>query len=240
MRLRCRFKLEEKSLPVDYRRVFISFIKKSFSEYDKSLYKTWYSGRALSKPFGFSVRLVNPRFERDMMTLGKSEVDFYFTTGDLKLGIQAYNAFLKQKGNCEHILNKNTMELTGVFLVKEKGIYSNNVTIRFNSPLVVRDHNPNTGEDYYYSYGTEGFNEVLKRTLREQISSNHEITGKMLDEFTLTGIYPKKTVVRFYEQQIECSIGTYKMYGHPALIEHLYKNAMGSRRSSGFGVFEIR
>jgi len=240
MRLRCRFKLKENYLPADYRRLFISFIKKSFSNYNEDLYNTWYSGSSIPKPFAFSVRLANPKFKDDMMFLGSNDVDFYFTTENMEIGLQAYNAFLKQKGKDIHISSiDNSMMLTGVFLVKEKSIYSNKITIRFNSPLVVRDHNSNTEEDYYYSYGTEGFDETLKRTLKEQIKFNVEITDSMLDEFTLTGISPKKTVVKFYEQQIECSIGIYEMQGHPALLEYLYKNGMGSRRSSGFGVFEI-
>lgn len=240
MRLRCRFKLKENCLPIDYRRIFISFIKRSFNNYDKELYNTWYSGSSVPKPFAFSVRLANPKFSEDRLDLGSSDIDFYFTTYSMEIGLQAYNAFLKQKDKDIHISSiGNSMKLTGVFLIKEKSIYSNKITIRFSSPLVVRDHNPDTEEDYYYSYGVEGFSETLKRTLKEQVKFKNEITDDMIDEFSLVGISPKKTVVKFYEQQIECSIGIYEMHGHPALLEYLYKNGIGSRRSSGFGVFEI-
>lgn len=38
---------------------------------------------------------------------------------------------------------------------------------------------------------------------------------------------------------MEGSIGTFKLFGNKELLNFLYRAGIGSRRSSGFGMFEI-
>ena len=106
------------------------------------------------------------------------------------------------------------------------------------SPLVVREHNNETKKDYYYSFQHEEFEEMLKINIREEIK-NADIPERLIETFSIEAINAKKTVIKFYEKQIEASLGIYKLNGSPELLDYLYKAGIGSKRSSGFGMFTI-
>ena len=52
-------------------------------------------------------------------------------------------------------------------------------------------------------------------------------------------IDPKKIIVKFYEKKIETTSGIFKISGDKQLLKYLYDAGMGSKRSSGFGMFQI-
>lgn len=120
----------------------------------------------------------------------------------------------------------------------EKNITTNNIKIKFLSPLVVRDRDRKARKDYYHSFSSDQFLEKLKININEQIKKCN-FNSDILDDFNLIPILPKKTVVKFYEKQIECSLGIYMLHGKKELLEYLYKAGIGSKRSSGFGMFQI-
>ena len=49
----------------------------------------------------------------------------------------------------------------------------------------------------------------------------------------------RKTVVSFKNILINSSIGEYILEGNSELLNILYKTGIGSRRSEGFGMFEV-
>ena len=55
----------------------------------------------------------------------------------------------------------------------------------------------------------------------------------------MTPITPKKVIIKFYEKQIECSAGTFKLEGNKELLNYLYKAGIGSKHSAGFGMFQL-
>lgn len=61
----------------------------------------------------------------------------------------------------------------------------------------------------------------------------------IVDTFRIEPINAKKIVVKYYEKQIECSTGIFKISGDKKLLEYLYKAGMGSNHSAGFGMFQI-
>ena len=71
----------------------------------------------------------------------------------------------------------------------------------------------------------------------EQLSNLEMVNEKI--SIKITPIRPKKTVVKHYNQFIESSIGSFILEGNPAVLDYLYKACVGSRRSSGFGLFEV-
>ena len=63
--------------------------------------------------------------------------------------------------------------------------------------------------------------------------------SEIADTFEITPIAPKKVIIKFYEKQIETSVGTFNIKGDKRLLEYLYKAGIGSKRSAGFGMFQI-
>ena len=108
--------------------------------------------------------------------------------------------------------------------------------IKFLSPLVVRGRQ--NQKDYYYSYRHQEFLDILKINIKEQLSITN-LSKELVDEISLEAVDTKKTVIKFYEKNIECSLGTFQIEGKKELLKYLYQAGIGSKRSSGFGMFEI-
>ena len=146
----------------------------------------------------------------------------------------SFNNFVNKKFQ----LNNNHMILKKICLMPERKITTESIKIKFLSPLVVRDRDREARKDYYHSFSSDQFLEKLKININEQIKKCN-FSSDILDDFNLIPILPKKTVVKFYEKQIECSLGIYMLHGKKELLEYLYKSGIGSKRSSGFGMFQI-
>ena len=118
----------------------------------------------------------------------------------------------------------------------EKQIDTEEITIKFMSPLVVRSHSKD--KDYYYSYKDEQFKDVLKINIKQQLKITN-ISEELVDKLEINAIKPKKVIVKFYEKKIETSTGIFKISGDKELLKYLYDAGIGSKRSSGFGMFQI-
>ena len=118
----------------------------------------------------------------------------------------------------------------------EKQIDTEEITIKFMSPLVVRSHSKD--KDYYYSYNDEQFKDVLKINIKQQLKITN-ISEELVDKLEINAIKPKKVIVKFYEKKIETSTGIFKISGDKELLKYLYDAGIGSKRSSGFGMFQI-
>ena len=64
-------------------------------------------------------------------------------------------------------------------------------------------------------------------------------TQQNVNGIKIKPINARKTVVKFYEKNIESSIGEFLLEGSPELLQLLYDCGIGSKRSSGFGLFEV-
>ena len=121
-------------------------------------------------------------------------------------------------------------------MLPEKKIDTEEITIKFMSPLVVRSHLE--GKDYYYSYNDKEFKDILKINIKQQLKIS-DIPEEMVENFDIAPINAKKVIVKFYEKKIETSTGIFKISGDKQLLKYLYDAGMGSKRSSGFGMFQI-
>lgn len=237
MRYKLSFKLENDIFPIQYHRCILSFIKYSLLNYNEKYYKKLYNEKDnIIKPYTFSVYFNLPKFNFDHIILSSKQFDLYFSVEDYELSIILYNSFNNQMSK-NFSINKNSITLYNISLIPEKDV-CNNITIKFMSPLVVRDRNQQERKDYYYAYDHEKFKDILKINIKEQLKITN-INIKLVDTFNIDPIKPKKTVVKFYEKQIECSLGIYRLTGDSDLLEYLYKAGIGSKHSSGFGMFTI-
>lgn len=238
MRLKLYFQLENEKIDLDYRRIFLSYIKKSLQDYDESYFESLYRlGDNKIKPFTFSVFIPHPQFQPEDILIKEKYLEMTISFADNIMAAIFYNAFNHTRLK-SFPLKENKMKLINISMLPEKRILGNSIVVKFLSPLVVRDRNQETRKDYYYSFEHEKFISMLKINIREQLK-NSELEESLLDGFEVKAIQAKKTVVKFYEKQIEASLGTFELQGDKRLLEYLYKAGIGSKHSSGFGMFTI-
>ena len=236
MRLKLNLDLENENLPIQYRKSVISFIKLSLNEYDEKYYKKFYNEKDnIIKPFTFSVFFKSPQFKEDEIIIKNKRIELNISIADYETSIVLYNAFNHQK-NKKFSLNKNSWTLKNINMMIEKEIISEEITIKFMSTLVVRSRE--NRKDYYYSFNDDKFLDTLKMNIKEQLKIT-DIPKETVDKFKIETISAKKVIVKFYEKKIETSTGIFKIYGDKKLLEYLYKAGMGSKHSSGFGMFQI-
>ena len=266
MRYKLFFELENKEISIQYRKSILSFFKKSLSEYDMAKYEKLYHAKDpiikpytfavffrdsefkenefkkyynqkdnIIKPYAFSVFFRHPQINGQEIILEDKRLEMNMTIENYETAIIIYNAFNHQRNKVFH-LEHNSMTLKNIVLVPEKQINTDEVTIKFMSPLIVRQRE--NEKDYYYSIEGEKFLETLKINIKEQLKLTNYPT-EIIDTIKLEKINGRKTVIKFYEKQMEGTIGTFKLYGNKDLLSYLYKSGIGSRRSSGFGMFEV-
>lgn len=236
MRIKLIFRLENNKLDLQYRKSIISWIKNSLEDYDHEVYEKMYSNNNM-KSFTFAPILPKPVFSSDEIILKDPQFSIVFSVYDYISALHLYNSFVKQK-NKRFSLNKNSMTLTSIVMLPEKEIKENSIVIKMSSPLIVRYHDRNTLKDMYYAFNRDEFKETLKINIEEQLSFE-KLDTNILDTFDIEPIQCKKVIVSLYEKKIECSIGIFKLTGNIKLLDYLYKAGMGSKRSMGFGLFEI-
>lgn len=251
MRIKLHFELENKIIPKDYRVLILSFIKHSLEKNFEKSYKEIYESKPIMKFFTFSVYLPKPKIEKDKIELDKNYFNAVFSIYDNKRFIEFYNSFnsmiiKNNEENKEHPypLKDNKMRLKNITMENEKIITSNRAIIKFLSPLVVRKHEEITinekrkGKDIYLDFNDSDFNEQL----------NYSVT-RLIKDLKLNGVNSniklepcksaRKTVVDFKNVLIHSSIGEYIISGESELLNILYKTGIGSKRSGGFGMFDV-
>lgn len=239
MRLKILFGLKEKVLPLDYRPVFLSFIKHSLLELYPDLYNELYGeNKNTVKPFTFSIGLKNPVFNSDLIRLGGDTIGMTFSTYDYPMYIRFYNAFLKQKNKHYSLPFQNNMVLQSIKNIDARNIKKSEVVIKFESPLIVRLHNKKANTDYYYDYSHDSFENTLLDITKEQ-ARELGFVNVSFDNFSLKPIIPGRTVVTLFGNKVNTSLGVYKLTCNNQLLNYLYNSGIGSRRSQGFGMFEI-
>ncbi|MEG1059063.1 MAG: CRISPR-associated endoribonuclease Cas6 [Clostridia bacterium] len=236
MRFKLEFKLENEYLDIDYRRSILSFIKKSFEMYDKQYYEKCYHEKdCLIKPYTFAIFFLNSIFQKDKILVKEKRFNVIFSTSDFEYAIILYNSFNNQL-NKKTSLNKNSMTLYSIVMLPEKEVEQEAINIKFLSPLVVKKRVNN--KDTYMSFQREEFLDTLKINIKEQLKISN-IDTKKVDSFNIEPILAKKVIIKNYGINLECSVGKFRIYGDKELLEYLYKNGVSSKRSMGFGCFQI-
>lgn len=251
MRIKLHFELENNIIPKDYRILILSFIKNNLEKNFNESYKEIYGEKPTVKFFTFSVYLPKPKIEKEKIELDRNYFNVLFSIYDNKQFIEFYNSFNsminKEKENKENSypLKNNKMELKNITMVNEKNIMSNRVRIKFLSPLVLRNHKEKIinkkrkGKDIYFDFNDSDFNEQINYSVSRLIK-DLKLNGVNLNiKLKPYNNLARKTVVSFKNILINSSIGEYILEGDSELLNILYKTGIGSRRSEGFGMFEV-
>lgn len=228
--------LNEPKLPKDYPPACVSLIKNALFKYNEDLFNSVYKEKAeKEKDFCFSLRFIDPKFEADRICLEDKELQMQISILDFAEGIDFYNAFLKQVGKKYPFPNDNEIVINKVKMQNHKPIKSNAIIIKMKSPLLVRKHE--SGIDTYLSCLDEDFQKYFELSIKNMLSNFED--KKDLGEIKIVPIKAKKTVVNTFGSKITGNIGIYSISGNSDVLNLMYKLGIGSRRSQGFGMFDV-
>lgn len=235
MKILLQFQLRNNKLPIDYRRVILSFFKKALSEIADGKYYEKYYFKPERRNFSFAVNLPNPKFSKSEITLGKNEFRITFSTSDKMTGFVFMSAFIKQKGNNFSAPLGNVFILTNISQIGDKTASSSTALVKMLSPLCIREHSRDENKNSYYSVASESFEKKANKIIQEQLIESG-FDDERVKGFSIQPINSKKTVVFHYGNYIECSLGEFVLNGDKAIINYLLQSGIGSRKSAGFGL----
>lgn len=235
MKINLQFQLKNNKLPIDYRRVILSFFKKALSEIADGKYYEKYYFKPERRNFSFAVNLPNPKFSKSEITLGKNEFRITFSTSDKMTGFVFMSAFIKQKGNNFSAPLGNVFILTNISQIGDKTASSSTAIVKMLSPLCIREHSRDENKNSYYSVASESFEKKANKIIQEQLIESG-FDDERVKGFSIKPLNSKKTVVFHYGNYIECSLGEFVLNGDKAIINYLLQSGIGSRKSAGFGL----
>lgn len=238
MKILLKFITSNNKIPIEYRKVFLSFFKKALSGIAEGKYYDRFYASPQRHPFTFAVRLPRPNFSKEEILIEKNELQLIFSTADSMTGFIFMSAFIAQKGKLFNAPLSNTFTLSSVSQVKEKTVFSNSALIKMQSPLCLREHCRESNKDTYVSVASNEFAEKSQKILKEQLLSEN-FSEKLASEVSIVPVNAKKTVVYHYGCAIECSIGEFVINADKSIINYFLKSGIGSRKSSGFGCVEL-
>jgi len=232
------FDLARKEIDLEYRRIFISFIKGSIVNIRDGKYYQYCYGGNRQKDFTFSVILNKPQFQNHRIILGSNQIKMIFSTSDKKLGMIFFNSFIARKNKGIKLANQNEMVMTKIVKGFEQEIKKETVLIKMLSPLVIREHIRENNQDYYYSVASENFSEIARNNIISQLKKSG-YQESYLSNFKINPVNAKKTVITHYGCKIEASIGIFELHGNTFILNYLLKAGIGGRHSEGFGTAQI-
>lgn len=236
MRLSLRMKLETNYLPIEYRKMFASYLKRALSEYADGKYFNDFYGENHSqkKDLSWSVSLYQPKFLKNHIELSGNDLVFTVVQPGNEF-LVLFNSMLNQKDKPFPVSQENQMTLEKVTLVKEKKVTGNVMQAKMYSPICLRLHEREGNQDRYVTAEDEDFTEHLKDNLMRNFPDlNQEIQELRLDKSKL-----KRTVIPLYGQKIQVSIGEILLMGSPELLQTMISSSIGSRKALGFGVMSL-
>lgn len=242
MRIKIEFETENENLPIEYRKKFLSYFKSVIWDYNEDLFAAMYSGKTLMKPFCSSLYfLPEVEISTNGIALASKRFSVKFTTPDILTAVHILNAFVSRKNKWLPLSNcDNKVKVLSVSKINEKKINGNSAMLKILSPIVIRDHNRETGNDWYFVFEDEKFEETWKRNLKSELDTNFSWdVAADIDALKMIPIQLKKVVVKNYNIYVPCTIGTMVLEGENYLLEYLYKAGIGSKRSMGFGYIDV-
>lgn len=232
MKLITNITLENQYLPKDYRRGFISLIKKAFSETDNLLFQRLYqNSHPINKPFTFSAYFPDLKGEeKGLLNVGNKCV-FNFSTNDSILMTHLYNGI--RKINKHKWKDYNTFSIENFKVFFNKDIKNDSCIFKSISPFLINKEGDNLE---YITPENEDFDKCFRHSVYEQARSflnknNIELEYKIQQY--------KKMVVSHYNQSMTCNKVIIEIKSDPEVLNLLYNIGIGVRRSQGFGMVEV-
>ncbi|MEO0102002.1 MAG: CRISPR-associated endoribonuclease Cas6 [candidate division WOR-3 bacterium] len=247
------------SLPKDYRRYFISLLKKIFTQ--TGLYQNLYEEKKF-KPYTFSAYLGEKfEIEEEKVQIGEN-LFLIFSSGDPIVLANFYNGLLEIKRKGEEIpLGEKKVNIGEITLLPQRKINFPKVLFRTIGVSVLS--NPEASAKEFKEWyllpidDLERFNNVLRERTKEKYKHLNgeekeiKLTFQNLteEEFRILktgGLLPanfeqpiKETVVEHYGGYVRGFRGVFWLTGDPEILQFIYDYGFGVRTGQGFGCVEI-
>ena len=240
MRLKIRFKPKEgqpESLPIDYRGIFISFVKSALLPHFPHIFEN-----RIVKPYTFAV-LFNRgvKFKGGEIT-GIERMDLLFSSGDPEILTAMFNFAigLKRGIGWDRIRKEELKKFRVANISPVWREYRGENTFRILSPVVINDpdRNPRNPKEHYLLPGEEGFSRRLLETTREKME-------RFLIKVPKGGIEVepveevREVMVRHYRGYVRGFVGTIRVKASPDVLKFIYDYGLGVRTGQGFGMLEV-
>lgn len=240
MRFSIELLLENENIPKDKNRVILSFLKHNYENYDKEYFKSLYEdGRCNRKSFTFSIYMPNCRFEREQIIIPNKKMILNFSTVDMRDGINFYNCMIKGKYK-QYRFKDNSITINRINLNKERIIKGDHAIFTTMSPVVVRKHNGDNNDTWYYSLNEEKGKEIFMENLKCQLIDYFGDEVKYdLNDIKFEVLKNKEVKVKHYGIEVLSNICLLKMETKQYILDYLYKAGIGALKSSGFGMLNL-
>jgi CRISPR-associated endoribonuclease Cas6 len=225
---------KEAIISIDYRRRFVSFLKRIFGEnFDEESVK----------PYTFAVYFgKRAKFEKDFIKV-VDPIIFRFSTGDKRVAMAFYNGVVKLKKDFYlHDFNPRAKE--GTFYKIERIEVEEELPLwnsfRALSPVVIeRKWTSKKPRERYVVPGELDFAEWLNENLKRRMSA---ILIKPLfwSKLYLEPISIEEVLVKHYGGYVRGFLGEFKLYtDNPEVLKFVYQYGLGVRTGQGFGYLEV-
>ena len=241
MRICLEFNVKGSCLPIDYRRCFVSFIKKALSISNEGKYLKEYYTDTEQKPFMFTIVMQKPKFSKEKVIFEGNKVRMYFSVTDKnRTGFIFTNCFLKMKYLDFPLPAGNVMCLVNVSKVKEDKITTERALFRTtcSSSVLVREHNKETNKDKYYTLDDESYKDRLEESIRWQCLKDGYSEADV-EQIKVNKVVGKKVVIKNYNVLIDGVSGTFDISAPKHVLNYLYTVGFGARKSFGFSYVEL-
>lgn len=238
LRLTLEFQLQANRVQVEYRKVFMHFLKACIDDANDGKYYEDFYGSCKAKNFTFSIFFDEPCFKGEFIELGSNRVKMLFSVADQMQGYIFYSSFLEKRHKKIILADDNYMTLEKVMKIAEPEVHNDKMIIKMNSPLLVRKHDRSTNYDQYLYYEQEEFEKEVAKNLRYQLQEEGFEEG-YINNVRILPIKCRKVVVKHYGCKFAGSLGNFLIEGDPIILNYLLQAGIMGRRSEGFGMAEL-
>jgi CRISPR-associated endoribonuclease Cas6 len=239
VRIRVIFESQKEiNLAKDYRRLFLSFLKKTFETVGfLKIFET-----KKYRPYTFSVWL-GENFKIDKEVSTDTKISLLFSSGNPVIITNFYNGVLKLKKDRYKPIGE-LLEIKDVVLLPYKKIKTNKAI--FKTIEVCVFNNPQASKKDFKSWyitpydDLDKFNEILYQRTNDRF---RYLTGRRETHpirLNLYENYPMKEVmVKHYNGYVRGFKGVFELEGSHEILQFVYDYGFGIRTGQGFGLLEL-
>jgi CRISPR-associated endoribonuclease Cas6 len=110
--------------------------------------------------------------------------------------------------------------------------------VKFASPLVLREHDRERNKDRYITVEDDDFAEYFQKIVFNELEMLG-YGGYLAKNLSIEPLKARKIFVKAFDMNVDVSIGMFKLSGNREALQLLHDAGAGSRRSQGFGLFNI-
>lgn len=234
MKLIIDFDMSKDIITSDYRYACLSYIKKLLSNNYPEKYMQLY-GEAKIKAMTFSVYFPNAVMGKQIKVPNKC-CKLIISSFDKELIMDLYNSSLQYRFKPFNFPNDLVLITKHSKIEISKEIKHNSIIIKTQSPILIRNHDKDNNNDEYLTINDKNYNQILNINIKNLLKSEN-FPASFVE---LTPIKANITSVLMKGRYYRANYGIFLLKTESCeLANLLYTSGIGSKRSLGFGMFEI-